>query len=439
MLKLMQKERYIRRNPPEIAISHLDLFLKRLLELKNIIMEKINNIENIKTDGNNINVENNYKNKNDNKDDNNESNEDEKNEIKRNESPKRIKNTASVLFDFNKKILVSDFGKSFKKKKLKSLSPINYKRFQTISNSKRTNNNSSIKEFFSLIIKFKKNVKDKNKLLREVQKQSRKFLIREKIELKQIQMNLNKLKAKDEYNDFSNLFAKNPNAKKSILDKFKRKKGEDNVLDPILNDIKNSIKNNKNLDSIIMKNENKNNRNVTLNKSFDKLFNDFEYNNNINFNSIYDKEKDNKIFLINRKNKNKKLNDIKIKTKTSISCNTKKLNTPYKSTDYSSTNQISTSYSKNYNLTNINLNDINNFNTNTNYFDNKYNSQDLYYMLYLKYISDKLKNKNSNNNDNLLFEERFKTLNNENYFINRVNNQKREEIIIPYIKNSMNK
>jgi len=272
-----------------------------------------------------------------------------------------------------------------------------------------------------------------------VQKQSRKFLIREKIELKQIQMNLNKLKAKDEYNDFSNLFAKNPNAKKSILDKFKRKKGEDNVLDPILNVIKNSIKNNKNLDSIIMKNENKNNRNVTLNKSFDKLFNDFEYNNKINFNSIYDKEQNNKIFLINRKNKNKKLNDIKIKTKTSISCNTKKLNTPYKSTDYSSTNQISTSYSKNYNLTNINLNDINNFNTNTNYFDNKYNSQDLYYMLYLKYISDKLKNKNSNNNDNLLFEERFKTLNNENYFINRVNKQKREEIIIPYIKNSMNK
>jgi hypothetical protein len=116
MLKLMQKERYIRRNPPEIAISHLDLFLERLLELRNIIMEKINNIENIKTDGNNINVENNYKNKNDNKDDNYESNEDEKNEIKRNESPKRIKNTASVLFDFNKKILVSDFGKSFKKK-----------------------------------------------------------------------------------------------------------------------------------------------------------------------------------------------------------------------------------------------------------------------------------------------------------------------------------
>ena len=90
-----------------------------------------------------------------------------------------------------------------------------------------------------------------------MQKQSHRFLLKENREIKQIQMNLNKLKTKDEYHDISNLFSKNPNAKKTI-DTFKNKKDEDNVLDPILNKIRKQIKNKKIYNNNLIKKEKEN-------------------------------------------------------------------------------------------------------------------------------------------------------------------------------------
>jgi uncharacterized protein YktA (UPF0223 family) len=106
--------------------------------------------------------------------------------------------------------------KSLIRNKTKSLSPIR-KKLQTINDLKEPNTDLSVKNFFSMILKFKKNASQKRKLLNKVQRQSHKFIIKEKIELKQIQMNLNKLKTKDEYNDFSTLFSKNPKTKKNHI------------------------------------------------------------------------------------------------------------------------------------------------------------------------------------------------------------------------------
>ena len=186
-----------------------------------------------------------------------------------------------------------------------------------------------------------------------------------------------------------------------------------------------------------MKSENKNKKTDILNESVDKIFKDFSNNNSININSIYNKDcQNNKTYLFDTKNKRKQLNKIKTKNVSCMTYNDKDINTLYKNNDFNSTNKKSTSYSKNHNLTCINLNGINNINTNNSYFNNNY--QDLYYQFYLQYISDGLKNKSSNNNNIHLSEEKFKTLNNENFIKNRINNKKKGEIIMPSIRNSIN-
>jgi hypothetical protein len=76
---------------------------------------------------------------------------------------------------------------------------------------------NTIKNFFSMLFKYKKNILEKKKILRSVQKQSHKFMLEEKTEQKKIQINLNKLKSKEEYNDFSLIFAKYPYKKKNYI------------------------------------------------------------------------------------------------------------------------------------------------------------------------------------------------------------------------------
>ena len=253
MLKLIEKEGYLRKSTPEIASMHIDIFLERLLELKKMIMAKIDKQDHYTINENNFKLENNDIKENN----NNINNEDNKWQIFRNSNPKNNK-TKSVLFDFNRRVISTDFGKSLKLKKANTLSPIN-KKLQTINNIKEDNNNkiSPIKNFFILISKFKKNSSEKSHLLRKVQKQSQKFLEKEKREMKKIQINLNKLKSKEEYNDFSSIFAKNPATKKTLLDKFKRVKNIDNILDPMLKDIKQKFKYNRTIDYNLIRNNSK--------------------------------------------------------------------------------------------------------------------------------------------------------------------------------------
>ena len=434
MIKLIKKDNYIKKKPPEIALLYIDRFLEKLLDLKETIMRRINNKKQYKLNENNIN----FDLENENIKNNNIINEDLNNEINRNYIPKKIK-TKSVLFDFNKEQINTEFGKAINRKKPKTLSPLNRKLKNNLTNN---NNNSSIKSFYSLINKFKKNVIEKKILLREVQKQSQRFLTKEKIELKKIQMNLNKLKSKEEYNDFSTIFAKNPNVKKTILDKFKKTKERDNVLDPLLYNIKKNIKNNKTFNSNLSKNDDKESDNI-INESIYKLYNtflnntnntyntnytDFNYDNNINVKKGKD---NNNLNIFEFKNKNLKLNNLKNKKKLSMSYNNKDFSSIYKNTDYNNTNKRSTDYSNIYNLTNINLND--NFSKNNDSFYNTNdNYQDLYYMLYLNYILEELNNKKTYKNNISLSHNKFKTINYDNNYINKFNNNKKD-ILIPYI------
>ena len=432
MLNLIEKDGYLRKKPTEMAINLTDLFLERLLELKNMIMNRINN------PGNYIYEENNKieEVKNNNSENGIKENM-EDNKIERNYIPKNNK-TSSILFDFNKKILdSSSIDKSLIRNKTKTFSPIT-RRLQTI-NVPEINKEPSIKNFFSMILKFKKNAFQKMKLLNKVQKQSRRFLIKEKIELKQIQMNLNKLKTKDEFNDLSTLFAKNPKPIKTLLDRLKEKKIEDNVLDPIISDIKKKMKNINILSQTLRDEKNKN---ETINKSyesFNKLFNTFINNTNLNINDKIDSnsQTDTKYIKTMTEKNNYKLNNKKFKNKFSKSYNHKKFKdfkSVYNNTDLN--NRPSP-----YNLTKINLNEIDISKTNNYYYNNTIhlndNSQDLYNMLYLKYIMDELKVKNSKNLT-VLSSDRYRTLNKDSTFMNMIFNQKKEELIIPNIVDHKN-
>ena len=212
MLKLMEKANVRRTTATPIAISHIELFLGRLLDIKKILLSKIDYTEsfrlydtlNMKKENEN-NSENTKEIKEDNSNLKEDSKEDNTNiEIERNFVPKKI-DTSSVLFDFNQ-IIMSDEFEKFKKPLIK--------RVQTEEKDNNTYKDATIKDFFSMLFKYKKSILEKKKLLRSVQNQSHKFLLEEKNEQKKIQINLNKLKSKEEYNDFSLIFAKYPYKKK---------------------------------------------------------------------------------------------------------------------------------------------------------------------------------------------------------------------------------
>ena len=433
MLSLIEKDGFLRRKTPEIAINHITIYLKRLLELKNLIMKKINN------PGNYIGEENakiqEVKNRNLENLEIKKNMEDNNCKVERNSSPKKNK-TSSILFDFNQKIVApTRIDKSLIRNKTKSLSPIR-KKLQTINDLKEPNTDLSVKNFFSMILKFKKNASQKRKLLNKVQRQSHKFIIKEKIELKQIQMNLNKLKTKDEYNDFSTLFSKNPKTKKTYLDQLREKKNEDNVLDPIINNMKKQLKNEKThahphhtlRNNIELKNKSY--------ESLDKLFNTIINNTNLKIDN--NSQTETKYLKTASETKNIKLNNLKMKNQFPISNKFKDFDSFYNNTDF---NKNKKSENK-YNLTKINLNDIDISKTNNNYYNNTINvsdnAQDIYYMLYLKYIKDELKNKNLKN-FKTLSNDRFKTLNTDNNFMKTILNQnKKEGLIMPNIRNITN-
>ena len=439
MLKLMEKANVKRTIAPPIAISHIELLLGRLLDIKKTILMKINYTEsfrlydNIKNKKSNENNADNSKEMIENESNSIDNNEDDTN-IKgaRNYVPKML-DTSSVLFDFNK-IMISDDLEKFTKRKKINLSPI--KIVKTEQSDNKLIEDNTIKNFFTMLFRYKKNILEKKKILRSVQKQSHKFMLKEKTEQKKIQINLNKLKSKEEYNDFSLIFAKYPYKKKTILDKF-NKKFEDNVLDPLIKDVKKQLKTFKTRNSFNKNLTNNNFDNKKVKEKLEKFMSDVGCNTDlktieINNDNYFDKEyiekktRSTKLNKIKYKNKNKSQNDKDFK---SFYTNT------YTSTDKNfSTNQKSTCYSNKKNLTTINLNDIDISQKDNIFFNNKEKQKDLFYMFYYKYILDELNNKNPNKKKKNWSINNFRTLNADNKLLNNIKNNK--TIVPPLIGNN---
>ncbi len=434
MLKLMEKANVRRTTATPIAISHIELFLGRLLDIKKILLSKIDYTEsfrlydtlNMKKENEN-NSENTKEIKEDNSNLKEDSKEDNTNiEIERNFVPKKI-DTSSVLFDFNQ-IIMSDEFEKFKKPLIK--------RVQTEEKDNNTYKDATIKDFFSMLFKYKKSILEKKKLLRSVQNQSHKFLLEEKKEQKIIQMNLNKLKSKEEYNDFSLIFAKYPYKKKNILSKFNTKLG-DNVLDPLIKDIKRQLKMFKTRNILSKNITNINFENKKIKEEFEKFMSDFGATANLKTidsnKNYFDKE------YVQKKNNSMKLNKIKYKNKLIHTHIGNEFNSFYTKTNTdinNSTNQKSTYYSNKKNLTTINLNDVDISQKDNTFFNNAEKQKNLFNMLYFKYIIDELNNKDPNKKRNNLSINHFRTVNSDNKFFNI--KKSNDNIIPPIIRNSKN-
>ena len=439
MLKYIARDNYLRSKPPEMTISKIDVVLTRLLELENIIYSKIVNTEKknrVLNQDNNNKINNGY-NLEKEVDFNQKNKDDDNTDIAalRNANPQRIKNTKSVLFDFHKKVLTNDnIPKSFIQGKNHG-SPINKSLNinEDDSNLNSEINKESLNKFFSLIFKLKNSQIDKNKLLKEVQRKSNRYLLKERLELNQIQMKINRLKSKEEYCDLSNLFSKTPISNKAMFENFgKIFNKEDNVLDPILNDIKRKI----NYDNTIYSNliKNKNIDEYDLNKvsqeKYLKLFNLFSNEISQDQNIKYTKSNQTNKKCLTVENKSKSL-EIKNLTKFSMTQSNKKLGLLYKGgRDFFSNNYYkSTINPKGFKSTIININNNNIAKTYYNNTESKY--RDMHNLLYFKYIMNELKKKNKNKRNQRLFLEKNKALN-----FNQINiiNNKNENLFIPSIR-----
>jgi hypothetical protein len=264
-------------------------------------------------------------------------------------------------------------------------------------------------------------------------------MLEEKTEQKKIQINLNKLKSKEEYNDFSLIFAKYPYKKKTILDKF-TKKLEDNVLDPLIKDIKKQLKTFKTRNSFNKNLTNNNFDNKKVKEKLEKFMSDVGCNTDlktieINNDNYFDKE------YIEKKTRSIKLNTTKYQNKNKLthSQNDKDFKSfytnTYTTTDKNfSTNQKSTCYSNKKNLTTINLNDIDISQKDNIFFNNKEKQKDLFYMFYYRYILDELNNKNPNKRKKNWSINNFRTLNSDKKFLNNINSN--NNIAPPIIGNN---
>ena len=336
LLKLIDKENNFTRKTPDIIISKIDLILKRLDEFKLLILKKIKDKKQNKTNGiidndknNNIKI------------------------ISRNFKDKINKNKTNLV-DFNQKVISPGINKN----KLFLSQP-------SLCNDKE--------EKLFLITKLKKDISDKEILLNKAQQRSRKFMIGRRNEFKNIIKRDHKKEDREKYNDLSLIFSDKPHHKITILDKFKNILEQDNVLDPQIKKLKmNKFKMNlklvkeKNLEKNIDNNKIPNKTNTNISNSTDKTFSSFY-----------------KIFCDNIKTETKfNFDDI---NDTFTSFYTKN------STIFNLQNKLVLNPSGK-NIHNINLNDRNIKCLNNNY-------QESYNELLYKYIYDKYQRKEKNNND----------------------------------------
>ena len=260
MIKLFKRDGYLKESPPNIVIQKIEFYLKRLLEHKKSIMNRIEFLQEqdnkygirfLKEKNTIIKYENNseknsaqqnkedidsYINKNvdtlkdiDYSEKNEEKNDDILNITRNNLNPINIKN--SNMFPFQSKKLVS-LDPSY----LPNVPKLIIKdRNIHISEHKKEK-----EHFITSIMKYKEEIQKKKYLLKLYQLKSHKYNIKEKLESKKYKMKSNKYDTKENYNDISNIFSKNENIKNSILNKY-RKKTEDNVLDPKINSLKRQL------------------------------------------------------------------------------------------------------------------------------------------------------------------------------------------------------
>ena len=263
MIKLFKRDGYLKESPPKIVIQKIEFYLKRLLEHKKNIMNRIEFLQEqdkkfgIKSFQENSNKGNKYENNNINingeKDNKKQNlpNIDNNNNINNNKSISYIKDN-----DKNKESEEKNDELELLNITRNNLNPINLKNnnifpFQSklvnqidpiyLSNKQKNINKSRQKlllearkgkeNFLKSIRKYEDQIKQKKYLLKITQQKSPKFILKEKTLEKQFQLYFNQYDTKGNYNDISNLFSKDPDKKSSILDKY-RKKSEDNVLDP---------------------------------------------------------------------------------------------------------------------------------------------------------------------------------------------------------------
>ena len=411
MLNYIDKENNFKRKYPEIIISKIDLFLKRFNELKSLINKKLKNKHQYNVVMGDINPENEKKPVKENKED---INNDNKYIIQRNFDNLKKKNKNNLI-SFNKKILSNDINKNLLQNKFNN----NINIFKSTQNP--TNN-----KYVSLISKFRKGISNKQILLTKAQYHSQKFLQTEKQEIKKYLRNAMRVKNKENYIDFSSMFAKKPRPKKTILDKFKKIVKEDNVLDPQIN----KLKSNKFNLYLISNNNNKKNNNININnitsKTFDTLYKVFNEGNNIN--DVFKNES--------------KFNLNSYDTFSSFYSNSTTLANLSKQPLYTNGKNI-----KNINLNNLDING-----EFTNYADS-------YNKLYYKYIYDKMKNEknynessyegknnkdnnNKNNNDKFLLNTKNNNFNIDAYKTKQINTSPNKFIfpsIDPYLSERIRK
>lgn len=356
MINLFKKDHYLRTTPSQTLLLKIDFYLKRLLQYKKNILKrialldtngkkinkntnnndsnKLNNIndsldeENIEDDKEIIDYSDNaFINDKTNNDDNikvlskedmkeekeeinlnNESNENDINISRNNIIPINLKN--NNIFEFQKEKKSSQFEQFFSPRLTKNNISSNNKKNVYHSLDKTTPQNKQDNLFFKEILNLKQKINQKKYLLLSAKMKSHKYLAKESIETKKIQIKLNKLNSKGNYNDLTMIFSKNPKDKKSILDKY-LKKPEDNVLDPVAKDINRQMHYNKRLTSLFPKlNKTININNTDTNIENSIKINNITIDNNINnYNKLYKKIKNKLLFFDNEDitfNSNKK-------------------------------------------------------------------------------------------------------------------------------------
>ena len=264
MIKLFKRDGYLKESPPKIVIQKIEFYLKRLLEHKKNIMNrieflqeqdkklgfksfqvnnnKVNKNENNYNKNTDINKTNNKQNLpnidnisisyiqgNDKNKESEEKNDDLLNITRNNLNPINLKD--NNIFHFQSK-LVNQIDPIYLSNKQKN---INRNRQMLLLEAKKGKGN-----FLKSIRKYEDQIKQKKYLLKITQQKSPKFILKEKTLEKQFQLYFNQYDTKGNYNDISNLFSKDPDKKSSILDKY-RKKSEDNVLDPKIDLLKRQI------------------------------------------------------------------------------------------------------------------------------------------------------------------------------------------------------
>ena len=404
MINLFKKDHYLRTTPPESVLLKIEFYLKRLLQHKQNMIKRIeilemndknitknisindSNIinnsykENKKEKNENIDVDNNVNDINnvnieENEDDNISDNEENILNITRN-NINPVNNKNNNVFGFQKEQISSQFEKFFtpgKEQKIKKLVLTNnnnsknnyYSLDNTITQNNTNNNNKENDNFLTGISKIKQNIKKKMNLLRSVQKQSHKFVLKEKLNNKKIQLKLNKYNSKYNYCDLASIFSNNTSRKRSVFDKYLRKY-DDNVLDPALKDINNQINYNKRLISILP-NADRTINNTEINKNHNSKLRNLSIDNTINNYSnhnLYKKIKSKLILLDNEENTNNNSYNTNHKDNNNINNDSNK---KLKNSLLFTPNDSKLKYIKlNYNNINLNLNNINNNNNNLN-------------------------------------------------------------------------